>query len=110
MESRILIRTTRYKINEKIAIDKKTKTCNNELIQIKIEEGINLSVHCSALAFEEVIGKLEKILETNCTTNRTETKDRTGKIVTEVLRIVRKESSRNEAIFAIKSIEQKVVF
>ena len=31
----------RYRINEKIAIDKKIKACNNEPIQIKTEKGNN---------------------------------------------------------------------
>ena len=68
-ESRITTRTTRYRINEKIAIDKKIKACNNEPIQIMIEKGNNLRVYCGAVAFEGVRGILEKILETNSTIN-----------------------------------------
>ena len=39
VESGIMTRTTRYRINEKIAADKKIKACNNEPIQIKMEKG-----------------------------------------------------------------------
>ena len=42
VESRIMTRTTRYRINEKVVIDEKIKACNNEPIQIKIEKGNNL--------------------------------------------------------------------
>ena len=41
VESRIMTRTLRYRINEKIAIDKKIKACNNAPIQIKTEKGNN---------------------------------------------------------------------
>ena len=41
VESRIMTRTTRYRINEKIAIDKKIKACNNQPVQIKMEKGNN---------------------------------------------------------------------
>ena len=41
-ESRIMTRATRYRINGKIAIDKKNKACNNEPTQIMIEKGNNL--------------------------------------------------------------------
>ena len=101
VESRIMTRTTRYRINEKIAIDKKIKACNNKPIQIKMEKGNNLRVYCSAVAFAGVRGILEKILETNYTINQTQTKDKTGKIVSEVIRVAQKESRRNEAIITI---------
>ena len=38
VESRIMTRTTRYRINEKLAIDKKIKACNNGPVQIKMEK------------------------------------------------------------------------
>ena len=108
VESRIMTRTARYRINEKAAIDKKIKACNNEPIQIKMEKGNNLRVYCSAVAFEGVRGILEKILETNYTINQTQTKDRTGKIVSEVIRVAQKESRRkNEAIFTINIYRTK---
>ena len=71
VESRIMTRTLRYRINEKIAIDKKIKACNNEPIQIKTEKGNNFWVYCSAVAFEGVWGILEKILETKYKINQT---------------------------------------
>ena len=108
VESRIMTRTARYRINENAAIDKKIKACNNEPIQIKMEKGNNLRVYCSAVAFEGVRGILEKILETNYTINQTQTKDRTGKIVSEVIRVAQKESRRkNEAIFTINIYRTK---
>ena len=109
-ESRIMTRTTRYRINEKIAIDKKIKACNNKPIQIKMEKGNNLRVYCSAVAFAGVRGILEKILETNYTINQTQTKDKTGKIVSEVIRVAQKESRRNEAIFTINVFRTKSSF
>ena len=42
VESKIMTRTTRYRTNEKRAIDKKIKACNNKPIQIKMEKGNNL--------------------------------------------------------------------
>ena len=69
VESRIIsIRKTRYRINEKIAIDK------------------------------------------NYTINQTQTKDKTGKIVSEVIRVAQKESRRNEAIFTINVFRTKSSF
>ena len=109
-ESRIMTRTTRYRINEKIAIDKKIKACNNKPIQIKMEKGNNLRVYCSAVVFEGVRGILEKILETNYTINQTQTKDKTGKIVSAVMRVAQKESRRNEAIFTINVFRTKSSF
>ena len=94
-------RTTRYRINKKIAIDKKIKACNNGPIQIKMEKGNNLRVYCSAVAFEGVRGILEKILETSYTINQTQTKDKTGKIVSEVIRVAQKELRRNKVIITI---------
>ena len=110
VESRIMRRTTRYRINEKIATDKKMKACNNEPIQIKMEKGNNLRVYCSAVVFEGVRGILEKILETNYTINQTQTKDKTGKIVSAVMRVAQKESRRNEAIFTINVFRTKSSF
>ena len=110
VESRIMTRTTRYRINEKIAIDKKIKACNNEPIQIKIEKVNDLRVYCCAIAFEGVRRILEKILETNYTINQTETKDKTGKIVIEVIKVAQKESRRNEAIFTINIFRTKSSF
>ena len=66
-----------------------------------MEKGNNLRVYCSAVAFAGVRGILEKILETNYTINQTQTKDKTGKIVSEVIRVAQKESRRNEAIITI---------
>ena len=80
VESRIMTRATRCRINEKLAIDKKIKACNNEPIQIKMEKVNNLIACCSAVAFE---GNKKKKLETNYTINQTQIKDRTGKIVSE---------------------------
>ena len=110
VESRIMTRTTRYRINEKIAIDKKIKACNNEPIKIKIEKVNDLRVHCCAIAFEGVRRILEKILETNYTINQTQTKDKTGKIVIEVIRVAQKESRRNDAIFTINIFRTKSSF
>ena len=103
-------KTTRYRINEKIATDKKMKACNNEPIQIKMEKGNNLRVYCIAVAFEGVRGILEKILETNYTINQTQTKDKTGNIVSEVIRVAQKESRGNEAIFTINVFRTKSSF
>ena len=110
VESRIMTRTTRYWINEKIALDKKIKVCNNDPIQIKMEKGNNLRVYCSAVAFEGVRQILEKILQTNYIINQTKTKDKTGKIVMEVRRVAQKESRRNEAIFTINIFRTKSSF
>ena len=110
VESRIMTRTTRYRINEKIAIDKKFKACNNQPIQIKMEKGNNLRVYCRAVAFERVRGIIEKILGTNYTINQAKTKDKTDKIVSEVLRVAQKESRRNEAIFTINIFRTKSSF
>ena len=60
VESKTLTRTAKSGINEKIAIDTKIKACNNEPIQMKMEEGTHLRV-----SFEEVKGILEKTLVTN---------------------------------------------
>ena len=38
VESRIMIKTARYRINENIAIDQKIKACNNKPIEIKMEK------------------------------------------------------------------------
>lgn len=65
VESKTLTRTAKSGINEKIAIDTKIKACNNEPIQMKMEEGTHLRVSFSALLFEEVKGILEKTLVTN---------------------------------------------
>ena len=48
IESRIIIRTTKCRMNEKITKGKKMKACNNEPIQIKMEKGNNLEsiVYC----------------------------------------------------------------
>ena len=110
VESKIMTRTTRYRINEKIAIDKKIKACNNQPIQIKMEKGNNLRVYCRAVAFERVRGIIEKILGTNYTINQAKTKDKTDKIVSEVLRVAQKESRRNEAIFTINIFRTKSSF
>ena len=75
-----------------------------------MEKGNNLRVYCSAVAFEGVRGILEKILETNYTINQTQTKDKTSKIVSEVIRVVQKESRRNEAIFTINVFRTKSSF
>ena len=107
VESRIMTGTTRYRINEKVAIDKKIKACNNEPIQINMEKGHNLRVYCSTVAFEGVRGILEKILETNYTINQTQTKDRTGNIVSEVITAAQKESRKNEAVFTINIYRPK---
>ena len=66
-----------------------------------MKKGNNLRVYSSAVPFEGVRGTLQKILETNYTMNQTQTKDRTGKIVSEVIRVAQKKSRRNEAIFTI---------
>ena len=75
-----------------------------------MEKGNNLRVYCSAVAFAGVRGILEKILETNYTINQTQTKDKTGKIVSEVIRVAQKESRRNEAIFTINVFRTKSSF
>ena len=75
-----------------------------------MEKANNLRVYCSAVSFGTVRGILEKILETNCTINQTQPKDKMGKIVSEVIRVAQKESRRNEAIVTIHIyLEQKVV-
>ena len=51
-----MTRTARYRNNEKTGIDKKSKTCNNDPIQIKMEKGNNSRVYCNAVAFEGVRG------------------------------------------------------
>ena len=66
-----------------------------------MEKGNNLRVYCSAVAFEGVRGILEKIVETSYTINQTQTKDKTGKIVSEVIRVAQKESRRNKATITI---------
>ena len=75
-----------------------------------MEKGNNLRVYCSAVVFEGVRGILEKILETNYTINQTQTKDKTGKIVSAVMRVAQKESRRNEAIFTINVFRTKSSF
>ena len=62
------------------------------------------------MAFEGVRGILEKILETNYAINQTQTKDKTGKIVIEVIRVTQKESRRNKAIFTIIIFRTKSSF
>ena len=46
-----------------------------------MENGNNLKVYCSAVAFEGVRGILQKILEKNYTIHQPQTKDRTSKRV-----------------------------
>ena len=75
-----------------------------------MEKGNNLRVYCSAVAFEGVRGMLEKKLEANYAINQTQTKDKTGKIVIEVIRVAQKESRRNEAIFIINIFRTKSSF
>ena len=75
-----------------------------------MEKGNDLRLYCSAVAFEGVRGILEKILETNYTINQTQTKDRTGKIVSEVIRVAQKDSRRNETIFTINIYRTKNSF
>ena len=74
-----------------------------------MEKGNNLRVYCSAVAFERVREILEKNLQTNYTINQTQTKNKTGKIAIEVIRVAQKESRRNEAMFTINIFKQKVV-
>ena len=62
------------------------------------------------MAFEGVRGILEKILETNYAINQTQTKDKTGKIVIEIIRVTQKESRRNKAIFTIIIFRTKSSF
>ena len=50
------------------------------------------------------------MLETNYTINQTKTKDKTRKIVIEVIRVAQKESRRNEAIFTINIFRTKGSF
>ena len=90
---------------------KKFIASDNKPIQIKREKGNNLKVYCSTVAFEVVreIPKRKKILDTNYTTNKTQTKGRTGKTVSEVIRVVQKQPRRNEAIFTANTCRTKVV-
>ena len=111
-ENRIITRTPTYETNEKKKQQiKKFMASDNKPIQIKREKGNNLKVYCSTVAFEAVrqIPKRKKILDTNYTTNKTQTKGRTGKIVSEVVRVVQKQPRRNEAIFTANTCRTKVV-
>lgn len=63
----------KYKIDEKIAIEKKIKPYQNKPIQIKMEKGNNLRVYCSAVAFEGVRELLEKKQTRNKLYNKSNT-------------------------------------
>ena len=111
-ENRIITRTPTYETNQKKKQQiKKFIASDNKPIQIKREKGNNLKVYCSTVAFEAVreIPKRKKILDTNYTTNKTQTKGRTGKTVSEVIRVVQKQPRRNEAIFTANTCRTKVV-
>ena len=50
---------SRFSMNEEVAVRKKIKTYNEELLLLKLEKRNNLRIFCSTTAFEEV----EQIIE-----------------------------------------------
>ena len=55
----MITRTTRFSMNEEVAVRKKIKTCNEELLVVKLEKGNNLRIFCITTAFEGVKSIIE---------------------------------------------------
>ena len=58
----MVTRTTRFSMNEEVAVRKKIKTCNEKLLVIKLEKGNNLRIFCSTTAFEGVKPIIENMV------------------------------------------------
>ena len=50
----MIARISRFSMNEEVALRTKIKTYNEEALVLKLEKGNNLSIFCSATAFERV--------------------------------------------------------
>ena len=50
----MITRIARFSMNEEAALRKNTKTCNEEQLELKFEEGNNLRIFCSTTVFEGV--------------------------------------------------------
>ena len=50
----MIARTARFSMIEEATLRKKIKTCKEEALVLKLEEGNNLRIFCSTIAFEEV--------------------------------------------------------
>ena len=48
----MITKTARFSKNEEAEVRKKIKTCNEELLVVKLEKGNNLKIFCSTTVFE----------------------------------------------------------
>ena len=61
---RMITRMARYSMNEEAVLRKKIKTCSEEVLVLKLENGNNISIFFSMTAFEELKEIIENTFRT----------------------------------------------
>ena len=88
---RVVTRTARFSMNEKAAVRKKIKTCNEEPLLVKLEKGNNLRIFCSTTTFEGVKQIIENTVSKIIKIEYIRNKDRERRIYSESIRVREKE-------------------
>ena len=83
-----------HTINENTAMKKKTKSCREVPLQIKMEKGNNLRIFCSTTAFENFRKIIVETIANNYALEKTENSNISGKIVIETIKTKEKNARR----------------
>ena len=81
---RMIIRTTRFSMNEEAPLRKKIKTCNEEALVLKLEKGNNLRIFCSITAFEGVKEIIENTVRKSSKVEHLRNEDQGGRYIVKV--------------------------
>ena len=104
---RVVTRTARFSMNEKAAVRKKIKTCNEEPLLVKLEKGNNLRIFCSTTTFEGVKQIIENTVSKINKIEYIRNEDQEGRIYSESIRVREKESRRNQVIYTVNIYRTK---
>ena len=104
---RVVTRTARFSMNEKAAVRKKIKTCNEEPLLVKLEKGNNLRIFCSTTTFEGVKQIIENTVSKINKIEYIRNEDQEGRIYSEIIRVREKESKRNRVIDTVNIYQTK---
>ena len=76
-----------------VALTKKIRSCRQETLAVKLEEGNNLRIHCSTTAFETVRKVIGSQIENSSTLEYLSNEDLKGNIYSEVVKVKEKSNT-----------------
>ena len=104
---RMITMTARFSMNKGAALRTKIKTCNEDALVLKLEQGNNLRIFCNATAFAGVKEVIENTVRKSNRVEHLRNEDQKERICSESIRVKEKESRRNQVINIVNIYRNK---